>query len=161
MKEMIIRAAQAKDAKMVIGMVREAGLDPSQLQWQQFLVTCKGKKIIGVGQLRRYGAAQELGSLVVSPAWRKKGIGAALINALVIQREGPLFLECRTPLSSYYEQFGFQKIKWYEAPWPLKAKFGLFTFITLFFGGITTMRYEGRAQGERGLLIRNGNLISF
>lgn len=144
--EMTIRAAREEEAERVIGMVRQARLDPTQLRWQQFLVACQGEEIVGVGQLRRYGTAQELGSLVVLPAWRGKGIGGRLIGALVARREGPLFLECERSLGSYYQQFGFRVIKWYEVPWPLKAKFGLSSLVAFFFGGIRSMRYEGSSD---------------
>ncbi|MGB0389582.1 MAG: GNAT family N-acetyltransferase [Ardenticatenaceae bacterium] len=153
-----IRPAREEDEATIQAMVREARLDPSQLRWSQFLVALvpdaalrqaqePGQKsraqFIGVGQLRRYGAVQELGSLLVLPEWREKGIGAALVRALVARREGLLFLECVTAMAPYYEKFGFRRVKWYNVPWPLKAKFGLSSLIGWFFGGLVAMRYEG------------------
>jgi hypothetical protein len=70
----------------------------------------------------------------------------------VAQREGPLFLECERSLSPYYQQFGFRAIKWYEVPWPLKAKFALSSLVGFFFGGLTTMRYEGKLKQRRSSL---------
>ena len=138
-----MRPAREEDEATIQAMVREADLDPSQLRWSQFLVVEEAGQFIGVGQLRRYGSVQELGSLVVRPEWQGIGVGAALVQALVARREGLLFLECVTAMAPYYEKFGFRRVKWYNVPWPLKAKFGLSSLVGSFFGGLVPMRYEG------------------
>lgn len=141
-----IRPARAEEAPIIQDLVRQARLDPTQLRWNQFLMAEAEGQLVGIGQLRRYGAVQELGSLVVVPEWRSRGVGRALIRALVAQRTGPLFLECAAPLAPYYEAVGFQRVPWYQIPWPLKAKFALSTTVASFFGGVATLRFEEEAD---------------
>jgi amino-acid N-acetyltransferase len=118
-------------------------LDPTQLRWQQFLVAETGGEIVGVGQLRRYGNVEELGSLVVSEAWRARGVGGALVRALIERRRGPLYLECEARRVPYYGKFGFRRLPWYLVPWPLKVKFGLSYYVSRLFGiEITAMQYS-------------------
>lgn len=144
-----IRPARAEEAPTIRDLVRQARLDPTQLRWNQFLIAEAEGQLVGIGQLRRYGAVQELGSLVVVPDWRSRGVGRALIQALVTHRTGPLFLECAAHLAPYYETAGFQRVPWYRVPWPLKAKFALSTTVASFFGGVATLRFEDAVE-ERG-----------
>lgn len=143
-----LRPARAADAPTIRALVRGERLDPTQLRWQQFLVAEAAGTIVGVGQLRRYGAVQELGSLVVVPPWRGQHVGQALVRALVAQRSGPLYLECASARAPYYERLGFRRLPWYRVPWPLKAKFALSFLFGKLAGGVTAMRYERAPSAE-------------
>src|SRR5688572_16474363 len=78
-----IRPAREEDRSVIRAMVHQERLDPTQLRWQQYIVAETKGQIIGAGQLRRYGNVAELGSLVVMEAWRMRGIGGALVRALI------------------------------------------------------------------------------
>jgi amino-acid N-acetyltransferase len=83
--ECIIRPATAKDIWAIGKMVFSAKLEPTQLRWEQFwLIECDAK-LVACGQLRNFDGAQELGSLVVLPAWRKRGLGTYLTKKTAAQ----------------------------------------------------------------------------
>ncbi|MDX2161873.1 MAG: GNAT family N-acetyltransferase [bacterium] len=117
-----IRPAAAADAWTIRRMVLREGLDPTTLKWQHFLVAEHAGEIIGVGQIKRYGGLEELGSLVVKKPHRGRGIAAQLIAALEAQASRPLYLACAAHLRTFYEQFGYQVIPLDDAPRALRWK---------------------------------------
>ena len=122
----ILRPANASDIWAIRKLVFSAKLDPTQLRWQQFWVIECDDNIVACGQLRSFSTAQELGSLVVSPNWRSKGLGSYLVNHLIQQATQPLYLECvGKRLAKFYLKFCFVPVDWKELPSPLKGKFGL------------------------------------
>ena len=71
-------------------------------------------QVIGGGQLAIYRRDAEIGSLVVAPAWRRRGIGAALLKALIgaAEARGVPALELMASgdvpwLQSWYRRLGF------------------------------------------------------
>lgn len=67
-----------------------ATLDPTQLRSSQFsVIECEGR-VIACGQLRCFPQAQELGSVVVAPAWRGQGLGTHLVKHLIDRATQPL-----------------------------------------------------------------------
>lgn len=122
----VVRHATAKDIGTIRKLVFSAKLDPTQLRWQQFWLIEHQGKTIACGQLRNFADAQELGSLVVSPDWRKQGIGSYLTCHLIKQASKPLYLECLgTKLADFYSHNGFEVVSWQELPRSLKFKFGI------------------------------------
>jgi len=115
-----IRPARADDQDMLRAMVKQAGLDPTDLNWPNFLIAENGGTVVGIGQVRP--KTPELGSLIVVPKRRGKGIGGALVEALAATVDGPIYLECRSTLVHYYSRFGFEEILPREAPMPLRLK---------------------------------------
>jgi amino-acid N-acetyltransferase len=122
----IIRKAISEDIWSIRFMVLGAKLDPTQIRWQQFwVVECDGQ-LVACGQLRNFSDAQELGSLVVLPAWRGLGLGACLTRYLIHQANKPLYLECLGQrLAQFYSRFGFKLISFQDLPLSLKRKFRL------------------------------------
>jgi amino-acid N-acetyltransferase len=119
-----LRSAQSADLRTIKRLVLRAFLDPTQLKWQQFWVVTYREKVIACGQLRRYGRAQELGSLVVHPRWRSQGIGRALAGHLITQAQGPLYLECLGQgRKAFFAQLGFRVANWQTMPPEMAAKF--------------------------------------
>ncbi len=139
-----VRPATQEDQTLVRSMIREARLDPTQLHWSHFVVAEVAGQIVGIGQLRPFGRVEELGSLAVRPEWQGKSIGAALVQALIARRQGPLYLECVGSRATYYEMFAFRRVPWYKVPWPLKGKFALTSLLaSLSSDDLVTMYYEG------------------
>lgn len=121
----ILRPASASDIWAIRKLVFSAKLDPTQLRWQQFWVIECDNSIVACGQLRSFSTVQELGSLVVSPNWRGKGLGSYLVNYLIQQATQPLYLECvGKRLAEFYLKFGFVPVDWKNVPSALKWKFG-------------------------------------
>lgn len=124
--ECIVRPATVKDIWAIRKMVFSAKLDPTQLRWQQFwLIECDGN-LVACGQLRNFDEGQELGSLVVLPAWRKRGLGTYLTKYLITKATQPLYLECLgDKLANFYSRLGFVPISWQDLPKSLIFKFGI------------------------------------
>ncbi|WP_319592611.1 GNAT family N-acetyltransferase [Zarconia navalis] len=107
-------------------MVLGAKLDPTQLRWQQFWTIECEEKLVAVAQLREFPEAQELGSLVVLPSWRGRGLGTYLTQHLIDRAAQPLYLECLGDrLAKFYAGLGFVPISHSELPQSLKLKFGI------------------------------------
>ena len=87
----VLRRADATDAKAIQQMVYAEPLDPTQLHWSQFWVIETDRRLVAIGQLRRYSGTQELGSLVVAPSWRGQGLGTLLVQHLSGQATAPLY----------------------------------------------------------------------
>jgi N-acetylglutamate synthase-like GNAT family acetyltransferase len=122
MSDVRIRPATAADQPTIKQMVTDERLDPTALDWSHFLVAEDDAEIIGIGQIRPYPKCRELGSLVVKEAYRGQHIGEKLIEALLAQETGDVYLECEQKNETYYNRSGFRRIPWYQAPMPLKFK---------------------------------------
>jgi amino-acid N-acetyltransferase len=140
MHEYSIRPAIEADAPTIRRMVMAERLDPTSLDWRHFLVAERDRQIVGIGQIKDYPGAQELGSLVVLPAYRGQGIAAALIAALEARAGRPLYLLCQDKMTTYYAQFGYRTIAWLDAPVILKLKLLPTLLFRLFGVRIRVMR---------------------
>lgn len=122
----ILRQATSADKWSIVLLVLSAKLDPTQLRWQQFWIIEFERKLIACGQLRSFSGVQELGSLVVTPAWRGRGLGSFLTQYLINQATEPLYLECLgEKLAQFYRRFGFVPVAFEDLPQSLKRKFGI------------------------------------
>ncbi|MBE7380414.1 MAG: GNAT family N-acetyltransferase [Leptolyngbya sp. SIO1E4] len=121
-----LRPACSQDSWPLRRLVFSAKLDPTQLRWQQFWVIEHQGQIIACGQLRTFAGCQELGSLVVIPAWRRQGLGTRLTQHLIQQATHPLYLECLgSMLAAFYQRLGFVPLGETELPAALRRKFGI------------------------------------
>jgi N-acetylglutamate synthase-like GNAT family acetyltransferase len=107
-----IRPATEADQPTIRRMVREAGINPMNLRWPNFLVAEESGAVLGIGQVKTHGdGSRELASMVVVPGRRGQGIGAALIERLIaLHPDTALHLTCRKDLVGYYERFGFRRV---------------------------------------------------
>ncbi|MEH2068657.1 MAG: GNAT family N-acetyltransferase [Nostoc sp.] len=113
----ILRKATSADQWSIRLLVFSAKLDPTQLNWQQFSVIECDRNLVSCGQLRNFSGAQELGSLIVAPAWRGRGLGSLLTQHLINTATQPLYLECLGQrLSEFYSRFGFVPISFADLP---------------------------------------------
>lgn len=137
-----IRPATHTDQRAIRRMVREARLDPTGLHWSHFVVAENDGKVVGIGQLRPYPKGPELGSLVVRKAYQKRGIAGQIIEALLNSQPGDVYLECQSGLADYYNRFGFEEIRWQDAPLFLKFKAGMGNFVGKLLGfRLAVMKY--------------------
>ncbi len=144
-----LRPACANDIWAIRKLVLSAKLDPTQIRWSQFwVITCEGR-LVACGQLRSFPGAQELGSLVVAPAWRGKGLGSYLVKHLIQEATGSIYLECLgKKLAEFYTRFGFVPIAWRELPQSLKWKFGVSQLASRLLPMISVIIMQYRASGE-------------
>jgi amino-acid N-acetyltransferase len=137
-----IRPATEADDAIIKRMVRAERLDPTSLKWEHFLVAEEDGQIVGIGQIREHKGCQELGSLVVLPAYRGRGIGAQLISELEKRAGRPLYLLCRHAMSSYYAQFGYQPVPYHDMPPALQKKFLMSLGLRIFNIRVVVMRID-------------------
>lgn len=140
-----IRPARIEDQALIRQVIRrEAGLDPTDLRWENFLLAeTETGDLAGLGQIRRSPRCKELGSLYVREQHQGKGLGARLIAALIEQEPGDLYLECQARMVPYYQRFGFREIPARAAPPPLRSKAMLGGWVARLFGArLAVMRLE-------------------
>ncbi len=140
--EITIRPAAQADARTIRQMIRAEALDPTSLDWRNFLIAEQDDRIIGVGQIKPYPDCQELGSLIVDRDYRHQGIAAQLIGALEARAGRPLYLVCERKMEPYYTRFGYQTIPFSEAPRTLKLKLAASLPFRLFGVRVIAMRKD-------------------
>jgi amino-acid N-acetyltransferase len=108
-----LRPATQADASTIRKIIHEARINPMSLDWRRFiLATDSAGRVIACGQVKVHGdGSQELASIAVLPEWRGKGIARQIIEFLLEQHPGRLYLTCQSQLGALYEKFGFQRIQ--------------------------------------------------
>ena len=116
--EYSLRPATAADATTIRRIIAIVRINPTGLNWRRFtLAVGREGTIIGCGQLKPHGdGSLELASIAVLPAWRGKGIARLIIERLLQEHQGTLYLTCRSPLGPLYQKFGFEAITPAEMP---------------------------------------------
>lgn len=114
----ILRPAAASEAPAIRALVRQAQINPLDLDWPRFIVALSPEgELIGCGQVKPHrDGSRELASIVVAPAYRKQGIARAIIKELSAQEPGELYLTCRANLGPFYEKMGYRVIEEDEMP---------------------------------------------
>ena len=107
-----LRPATAGDAAAIKTLIRQSGINPMGLNWPRFVLAVDGNdEMIGCVQLKPHGDdSVELASLAVVPEWQGRGLARVLIEHMLAQHPGLLYLMCRAELGSLYEKFGFQSL---------------------------------------------------
>ena len=112
-----IRPARQEDQETIVSYVRQAKINPRNLQWQNFLIAEEGKKIVGIRQVKTHQqGTREVASGFVLPEYRRQGISARLMNELLARESGPLYTMVNEKQMPYYEQFGFQRVDVNQLP---------------------------------------------
>lgn len=140
-----IRQATAADQPAIRRLIKEANLNRMSLKWPHFVVAEEEGVIVGLGQVKPHGdGSRELASLAVVPAWQSRGIGSAIIKALLAREPGVvLHLTCRRELGGYYERFGFRRLAAADYPAYFKRLIPIVNVVARLFGmQILVMRRE-------------------
>jgi N-acetylglutamate synthase-like GNAT family acetyltransferase len=113
-----LRSAGPQDEGQIKSLVRSARLNPSGLKWTRFVVaTTPQGKVLACGQIKPHrDGSHELSSLVVQPGHRGQGLARAIIEYLLAEYNGELYLMCRSSLGPFYRKFGFQTLTFTEMP---------------------------------------------
>jgi N-acetylglutamate synthase-like GNAT family acetyltransferase len=82
------------------------------LDWHRFGIAEDDGQVIGIGQIKPHGdGSRELASIAVIPERRGQGIARKIIEHLLAQEGGVVYLTCRSQLESFYTRFGFRRIE--------------------------------------------------
>ena len=115
-----LRTATAADAKTIRRIINLVQINPTGLSWRRFIVAIDeqaGGEVIGCGQVKAHkDGSLELASIAVVPEWRGRGVARAIIEQLLRQYPGRLYLTCRSRLEPLYQKFSFQAIGFEEMP---------------------------------------------
>lgn len=116
--EYSVRTATSADARSIRRIINLVQINPTGLSWKRFIVAADRRgEIIGCGQVKPHkDGSLELASIAVLPEWRGQGVARKVIEYLLEQYPGRLFLTCRSPLESLYQKFGFETIQFEEMP---------------------------------------------
>jgi N-acetylglutamate synthase-like GNAT family acetyltransferase len=110
----LLRQATAQDDATIHHIISQVHINPMGLDWRHFILAVdQGGTIIGCGQLKpHYDGSLELASIAVIPGeWRGRGVARAIIEHLLHQHPGRLYLTCRSELGPLYQKFGFEAIE--------------------------------------------------
>ena len=108
-----IRTAKSEDLKRVTDLLRECDLpvdDVGEILGKGYIIAEHGAELIGVCGIEVSDPYGLLRSLAVSPSWRGRSTGRALVNDRIAwaMTEGMRSLYLLTiDASRYFEQFGF------------------------------------------------------
>ena len=116
--EFSLRPATEEDSPAIHDLILEGSINPTGLDWRRFTlaVTPEGE-VIGCAQLKPHrDGSVELASLAITETWRGRGAARALIEYLIQQHDGTLYLMCQSSLAPLYEKFGFRRLARDEMP---------------------------------------------
>lgn len=110
--DLTARPAQASDAPAIRALIHRVGINPTALDWRRFrVITGPAGQLLACGQIKPHGdGTRELASIAVQPEWQGRGLGKAMIAALLRENPPPLYLTCRSGLKGYYARFGFAEV---------------------------------------------------
>lgn len=114
----VIRPAVAADGAAIRTLVRNTPrMNPTGLDWPNFVVAELEGAIVGVAQLRPAGGgAVELGSLVVRPDQRRQGLAGRLVGATLARATGRVLIVTGAASAHRYAPWGFARIAPWRAP---------------------------------------------
>jgi N-acetylglutamate synthase-like GNAT family acetyltransferase len=105
-----LRPATSQEAAAIRRLVLSGRINPTGLDWRRFLIAVgPDGNVIGCGQVKPHAdGTRELASIVVDPESRGQGLARAIIERLLADNPGELYLMCRAELEGLYEKFGFR-----------------------------------------------------
>ena len=105
-----MRKAAARDEPAIFGLIRQGGINPTGIHWERFVVIDSPQgKVIACGQIKPHkDGSWELASIVVEKEWQGQGLARRIIEHLLAQHSGPLYLFCESSNMPLYEKFGFK-----------------------------------------------------
>ena len=113
----VVRRATEHDQEAIRALVHSERLNPTGLNWPNFLVAATGGRIIGAVQMRKHSdGSRELGSLVVARESRGRGIASRLIDTLLAGDPNPVWLITAAPNARAFSKWGFAQIETRAAP---------------------------------------------
>lgn len=109
-----LRAATADDQATIRRLIRQAGINPMGLRWPNFVLAVDEATgaVVGTGQVKPHGdGTRELASIATAPAYQGQGIAHRIIERLLAEHSGELYLTCMDTLGPFYERFGFRALR--------------------------------------------------
>lgn len=116
------RRATEYDRPAIKALMRGERVNPTGINWPNFLVAATADRIVGAAQVRHHSdGSRELGSLVVAKDMRGYGIASRLIDTLLADEGEPIWMITPEAHASVYARWGFEPIEPSAAP--VKVRF--------------------------------------
>jgi len=106
---MAVRKIRPQDLASAVGLARRLGLEYPGLETDAIWVAEEDGRTVGLVALKGHADCLELCALGVDPAYRGRGIAKALIEALLVEAPGDVYLA--TIIPEFFEGCGFHIIK--------------------------------------------------
>jgi amino-acid N-acetyltransferase len=108
-----LRPATLADASTIRRIISQVRINPMSLDWHRFILAIDSYgKVIGCGQVKPHSdGTNELASIAVLPEWRNKGVARRIIEYLLEQHPGRIYLTCQSQLGPLYRKFGFEVVQ--------------------------------------------------
>lgn len=112
-----IRPATEDDQEHILALARGERVKPFGLNWPNFIVAEKDRRIVGAVQIRTHrDGSLELGSLVVASSLRGQGIASQLIDRRLADASGRILIITGRRYAHHYRRWGFVRIAPSAAP---------------------------------------------
>jgi N-acetylglutamate synthase-like GNAT family acetyltransferase len=121
-----VRPATEAHAEAIRRLVRaQPRMNPTGLDWPNFVVgLAPDGRVVGCVQLRPSGpGAVELGSLVVEPLHRRRGLSRRLIEAALARTGARVLVVTAAAHAHHYAPLGFRRVPARSAPWPVRINY--------------------------------------
>ena len=119
LERIAVERACAADAEAIATLVRQARINPTSLDWRNFVVARdQDNGLVGCGQMRNapFTRGREVKSLVVLPGYRDGRLSRAILRALIEDEHGVVWGTCVATLAPYYTRFGCEIVPMRESP---------------------------------------------
>jgi amino-acid N-acetyltransferase len=113
----VIRAGRADDQASVDDLIAGERVNPNDNHAPNFLLAIDSAAVIGAAQLRRHAdGARELSTLVVSANHRGSGVSTVLVDAILANEAGDVFVVTGRRLVGSYQRRGFVSAAFLRTP---------------------------------------------
>ncbi len=137
------RRAVELDQPAIRALVRGERLNPTGIDWPNFIVATMDERVVGAVQIRKHSdGSREVGSLVVATDRRRQGIASRMIDALLADERQPIWMITGETYAATYRQWGFQRIEPSAAPVKIRLnwRIGRLARIVSFVQGLPMRR---------------------
>jgi N-acetylglutamate synthase-like GNAT family acetyltransferase len=117
---MRVRKCRPEDVPRAVEVARSLDLDYPGLEADRLWTADEAGEIIGLVALKEHADCLELCALGVEPGFRGKGVGKALVEALMAEAPGDVHLA--TIIPGFFEPCGFERTPDIPATFPKKRK---------------------------------------
>ena len=116
------RLATEQDQQAIKALVRGERLNPTGIEWPNFVVAAMADRIVGAVQIRKHSdGSRELGSLVVAKDQRGHGIASRMIDRALADEREPVWTITNERWAGACTRWGFERIEPSAAP--VKVRF--------------------------------------
>jgi N-acetylglutamate synthase-like GNAT family acetyltransferase len=139
-----IRPAVKADGAAIRALIRQAQLNPLDLDWRWFLFGDDRGAVVACAQVRPHsGGTRELASVAVAPSHRGRGLGRAIAEAAIAREPvRPLYLYTESRTVAFWERFGFRPVGGSSIPHDLRGALRIANMATAVFSLVMRERYR-------------------